>query len=402
MPTLTVTLPRPLDWQAQVIREASRFNVVAIGRRAGKTALGINRCADPEVLGYPVGWFAPTYKDMLEVWREVSARFAPITKRASVADRRLELVSGGVLEMWSLDNVKAGRSRRYKRIIIDEAAFVPTLLDSWNYAIRPTLADFQGDAFIFSTPKGRNGFWQLHQWGIDPERDEWRAWQMPTTVNPLISANEIEEMRRNYPERVFAQEIEAQFLDDAGGVFRHVIDAATMSETPPEYGRSYVIGVDWGKSNDFTVLTVLRDDGAMVCLDRFNQIDYTIQTARLRTLANRYNRAVVIAESNSMGVPLIELLQREGLAVQPFMTTAASKTQAIDALSVAFERAAIRILNDPVLIGELQAYEMERLPSGMFRYNAPEGMHDDCVMSLAMAWQGIATGGPLLLSEWDE
>jgi hypothetical protein len=95
-----------------------------------------------------------------------------------------------------------------------------------------------------------------------------------------------------------------------------------------------------------------------------------------------------------MGEPLVEQLQRDGLPVQPFLTTNATKAAAIDALALAFERGDIRILNDPVLIGELQAYEMERLPSGMMRYNAPSGMHDDTVMSLALAWQGASSPPP--------
>jgi hypothetical protein len=54
-----------------------------------------------------------------------------------------------------------------------------------------------------------------------------------------------------------------------------------------------------------------------------------------------------------------------------------------------FERGTIRIPNDPVLIGELQAFEARPLPSGMMRYAAPEGMHDDTVIALAIAWQGL-------------
>jgi len=87
---------------------------------------------------------------------------------------------------------------------------------------------------------------------------------------------------------------------------------------------------------------------------------------------------------------LIEQLQRDGLPIQPFLTTNASKAQAIDALALAFERGEIRILDEPVLINELQAYESTRLPSGLTRYSAPEGMHDDTVMALSMAWHGIA------------
>ena len=55
------------------------------------------------------------------------------------------------------------------------------------------------------------------------------------------------------------------------------------------------------------------------------------------------------------------------------------------------ERGTITIPNDPALIGELQAFEAKPLPSGLTRYAAPEGLHDDCVMSLALAWQGLGT-----------
>jgi hypothetical protein len=57
---------------------------------------------------------------------------------------------------------------------------------------------------------------------------------------------------------------------------------------------------------------------------------------------------------------------------------------------LAFERDQIRIPNDPVLLGELQAFEATRLQSGMMRYAAPNGLHDDTVMALAMAWAGIS------------
>ncbi len=74
----------------------------------------------------------------------------------------------------------------------------------------------------------------------------------------------------------------------------------------------------------------------------------------------------------------------------------ASKSASIDALALAFERGDLRIPNDPTLIAELQAYEMERLPSGLYRYSAPEGLHDDHVISLALAWQAVANYVPLL------
>lgn len=72
--------------------------------------------------------------------------------------------------------------------------------------------------------------------------------------------------------------------------------------------------------------------------------------------------------------------------------TNAIKTNLVESLSLAFEQGQIEILNDPVLVGELQAYESERLPSGLIRYSAPEGFHDDCVSALMLAWAAGAAG----------
>jgi hypothetical protein len=392
MPTLTLTLPKRLAWQNQIVQEAKRFNVINIGRRAGKTTLGIDRCATVETLAYPVGWFSPSYKMLIEVWRNAERIFTPITNRKSVQDHRLEFVTGGVLEFWSLDDPNVARGRKYKRVIIDEAAMIPSLMDAWNYVLRPTLADYKGDAWFLSTPKGLNFFWQMWQWGQDPAMGEWASWKMPTTANPLIPLSEVEAMRATMPERVFAQEILADFVEDAAGVFRRVRDAATAEATDRgKPGDQYLFGVDFGKHEDFTVITVVDiKRKALVWMDRFNQIDYHVQIGRLQELYQRFKPVVIIAERNSMGDPLIEQLQRQGLPVWPFTTTHATKTEAIDALALAFERGEISILNDPVLIGELLAYTMERLPSGSFRYGAPDGSHDDCVMSLALAWWGAS------------
>lgn len=375
-----------------MIREARRFNVASCGRRIGKTTLGLDRAATPDVLPYPVGWFSPTYKMLTEVWREAVRTLGPITARRNSSEHRLELITGGVFECWSLDNPDAARGRKYRRIIVDEAAMVSTLMDAWQYVLRPTLVDMGGDAWFFSTPKGRNGFWQMFQWGQDPAQPDWMSWQMTSYDNPKIPRSELDALRLTMTERAYSQEILAQFLEDGGGVFRRVQDAATATvQTAAIRPHQYVVGVDWGRSDDYTVITVIDlAERAVVYLDRFNQIDYTLQLGRLQAACERFNPTVVLAEANSMGQPLIDQLQRTHMPVRPFVTTNATKAEAIDALALAFEQGAIRIPNDPVLIGELQAYEMERLPSGLLRYSAPPGLHDDCVMSLAIAWQAAS------------
>jgi hypothetical protein len=398
--TYRVALPKPHQAQRQIIDTAPRFAVVCCGRRWGKSVLGLDRLAHTALTGGRAAYFAPTYKLLAEAWRDVGHILAPVTASRNVQEHRLELVTGGMVEMWSLDGPDPARGRKYHRVVLDEAAMVPALLDIWQLAIRPTLADYRGDAWFLSTPKGLNGFHTLYQQGRDPQQPEWCAWQMPTTSNPYIDPAEVQAAQQELPERAFAQEFRAQFLVDGAGVFRGVQAAAILQPQPPLRGHQYAIGVDWGKYNDFTVLSVLDTTvGHQVHLERFNQIDYTLQMGRLQELAGQYRPQVIVAERNSMGDPLIEQAQRLGLPIQPWTATNASKADAINALSLALERQSLLLLDDPVQTAELLAFDAERLPSGMLRYAAPNGGHDDCVMSLAMAWQAAAhpTPAPLTL-----
>ena len=317
---------------------------------------------------------------------------APITARKSETERRIELITSGVVEMWSLDNQDAGRGRKYKRVACDEVALVSNMLDIWNASIRPTLVDYSGDAWFGSTPKGHNGFWQMYQWGADPEQPDWGAWKFTTYDNPYIDPAEVDAMRRTMPERIFQQEVMAEFLDDAGGVFRRVMEAATVTALDAALpGHQYIAGVDVASLVDFTVVTIL--DAAskeLVYMDRFNRTDYPTLYARLEAAYKRFNVTNMIVEANSIGQPTIDALRERNLMVTAFTTTAGTKQAIIQGLQTAFENGEIRIVSDPVLIGELQAFEATRTATG-FKYSAPEGMHDDTVMSLAIAWSGVSS-----------
>ena len=52
-------------------------------------------------------------------------------------------------------------------VIFDEAAMMSKSMTAWSDTIRATLTDYAGDAWFFSTPKGRNVFWELWRRG-DP------------------------------------------------------------------------------------------------------------------------------------------------------------------------------------------------------------------------------------------
>jgi len=382
--------------QAKIERGLSRFNVMACGRRFGKDVYEMNKTVETALDGATVGFSAPTYKVLSENWRSINMIVAPIIKHRDAQERRLELLTGGVIDFWSLDNPDMIRGRKYKRFVINEAGFVPELLDIWSYIIRPTLIDYSGDAFIGGTPKGRNGFYNMYQWGLDPLNKEWACWQMSSYENPFIPSSEIDEMVTSLPEMVVRQEIYAEFLENEGAVFRNILACmgAPQNPDPKDHkGHLIIAGLDWGKQNDFTATSIgCANCKVELARDRFNQIDYTYQYKRIEALWRKWNVSTAIVEVNSIGEPGFEALQRANLPVIAFMTTAATKPPLIENLALTFEQATFQFQADPVWTGELEAYERKTSAvTGRSQYSAPEGLHDDTVMARALMAHGAVS-----------
>lgn len=390
----TLYLPELRADQKRIVQFArgnqANTAVVAMGRRWGKSTMAGAFCTLAAARGAHVAWIVPTYKNGRPLWRNVERYLAPLEKtglaRLNKSDRIAEVKGAGQLGIYSADNPTSILGEAFHLVVIDEAARIPE--EVWTDTIQPTLADFGGKAILISTPKGRNWFWR--EWARGKSGDPAvMAFQAPSSdnPNPRIKAA-AEHARTRVPERTYRQEWLAEFIDDSSDVFRGVRALAT-AETQEQAieGHQYVIGADWGQTVDYTVFTVIDSTlQSVVYVDRFNEVDYGTARSRLAALWQRFGRCAVVAEQNGIGLPIIESCWRDGIPVQPFTTTNASKAEAIGALILAFEQRTLHVLPYEPLILELESFEQERMPSGLIRYAAPEGLHDDCVMSLAFAW----------------
>lgn len=432
--------------QQKVRASAKRFNVVDCGRRWGKTVLDCDLLMETALQGWPAGYFVPEYKYLTESWREIVELAGDMIAHNSNAEHRMELKTGGVIEGWSLNTegnsasaarktYKGGRSRKYKRAVIDEAALVKNLEGVFDFGIRASLIDLEGDAWFTSTPNGKGAFYRVYRRaGSDPD---WISWQMPTHANPTLKRRELERIDKDFREgrmleSVYRQEYLAEFIEDGGVVFRNVTECARpIAEIWREQAEPYhvyVISWDLAKKADFSVMTVIDcTTKTVVKIDRFNRVEYMVQIPRLVALAEEFQPTEIVVESNG-NFALLELLaqtkyrklgpmpqyingRHEGfskeeialaeaaarrlgvmdthpapLPITEFVATNASKEEAVQALVLAFERGEITIPEYQALLEELENFGCERLPSGAMRYSAPEGEHDDCVMSLSEGW----------------
>jgi hypothetical protein len=274
---------------------------------------------------------------------------------------------------------------------LDESARIPK--DKYDVDLRATLADKKGWAAFYSTPRAKNWFYDMWTRGNDRAMEAWAGFNFPTLSNPEIDPEEIEEVRKTIPDHVYRQEFLAEFLEDSAGVFRNVEkcidDSLSITPLPPRGDIGYCAGLDLAKYQNFTVLTILDDNGILVYWDRWHKIEWPFTKARVVEKVKTFGARLLI-DSTGIGDPLFDDLSREGIEIEGYKFSQESKKALIESLSIAIEQEKIHFPRIPELVGELQIFEYEFVmnagrATGRIKYGAPAGYYDDCVDSLALA-----------------
>lgn len=408
----TIRLPYPHTGQRIVRSQARRFNWLAAGRRWRKTTMVMAIAVESALEGQTVIWGAPVFDQVRIGWDETKHAVGTVAA-FNQSQMTARFPSGGKIVYRSLDNPDNVRGHTADGVVVDESADVAKF--AWYEVLRPMLIDTNGWAWLIGTPKGHNWYWTEHMKA--KSADDAISWQAPTLgarvdeqthtlvrephplENPFIPFDEVVNLYNDMPQDTFRQEVLGIFMENSGAVFRN-IDAcltAPLGATPKDHeGHEFVMGVDWGKQNDFTVLSVgCVDCRREVALDRFNKIGWSIQRERLKALYDLWQPYVILAEANSIGGPNIEALVEEDIPVQPFDMTGMSKTPLIKAMVRALERNEYAWLPDAIGKSEFEAYEQKQTPSGNTQFSAPEGLHDDVVVSRCLTLRASNMWGSL-------
>ena len=363
--------------------------VMCCGRRFGKSALAayiaLRMLLEP---GKNIWVVSPTYDLSQKVFNYVVRWFAIAapSQRGGIQNRpypKIRTAKGSTLECKSAENPTSLLGEELDLLIIDEAARVPRR--TWEQFLFPTLASRKGSAIFISTPMGKNWFYEEY---IKAKQND-AAFNQSSLTNPTFSQEEWDRAKEKLPEDIFRQEYEAQFLEDAASLFKGIKDIIGPTKEEYNHEHHYVMGVDLGRHNDFTVMVVLDTyNNHVVYIERFNKIDFNLQKERIKAVAVQY-KARVLIDSTGIGDPIFEDLQREGLIIDDYKYTGTTaKRNIIDKLSIYIQQKRITIPDHQILIDELESFGYTVSDTGVVRYSAPNGYHDDCVNALALAvWQ---------------
>ena len=398
-------------WQRRVRASNKRFKIVVWHRRARKTTMALNMlieaCCSTRNCTY--GYIAPTFtqaKSIAVVDPMMLKYYLPAEvckKPFNESDLRQEFITNSVLEIKGADKVDSLRGVGWNGVVLEEWATMRHGRQIWEEILEPILRENKGFAIFIFTPKGRNFASQYYERAKTDKSGDWGAFLLKASQSNLIAQEELDKAKESMPQRLYNQEFECDFLEDASSVFHDVERCVSGVLTPPTVGRKYVMGVDLGRTNDFTVLTVM-DIGSnnVVAFQRFTQTGWDFQKEKIVLLAKQYNNARIVIDATGFSagsvvaedlkkMPIVEDLKIVSLSVVPFNFTHNSKKALVEKLIVSIEQGLISFPNIPELVDELRAFTYEVTQTGNVKYTSPEGLHDDCVMSLGLAVYGLGS-----------
>lgn len=399
--------------QLEIYHDYHRFQIADCGRRFGKTNLAWIKCL-VFMLEHPgclLWWVVPYYKELAPASRTVRELTPPglIAKKHEQGGkiRSLYLINDSEIHFHSADREDSLRGMKLHGMVIDEAAALKQ--NRWSGELEPSLMDLNGWCLFIGTPNGQNWFNNLYNKGLDPANALYKSWRFSSYANALenggfIPKANIDTIANDMPEMLRRQEIEAVFLEGEGIVFRNVVrqirDASLIKPYVP--GEFVSVGSDLGKSVDFTVNVAMRLNGEIIGYERFNSLDWPFQRRRTVEFAKRFGDASLLLDSTGLGDPVFDEVSREYSNVEGYKLTNSTKKALIENLSIMLDNGEVWFpgnsetkefdtalhLEFPVLRSELESFAYEFTSSGLVKYGALEGLHDDAVIATALAaWQ---------------
>ena len=393
--------PPLYDKQRAAMFDPKRISLIEASTKSGKTVSGIiwlyeqamGRHARP---GRQFWWVAPVSAQARIAFNRMRAHFTSKETGQSIfgvslTDRSLITPKGTVISFRSGDHPDSLYGEDVYAAVIDEAS---RFKEESFHAVRSTLTATRGPIRIIGNVKGRkNWFYQLARRAEqgDPELGYHKLTASDAVEAGVLDEGEIRSAQSILPEHVFRELYYAEPSDDEGNPFgaEHIRACfAPLSERP-----AVAWGWDLARKQDYTVGIGLDADGCVCEAMRFQKP----WNEQVQIIKKWVGNSPALVDESGVGDPIVEaiklpanrergdnVIELSCPRLEGYLFTFRSKQMLMEHLAMAIHERRIRFPEGPISI-ELLNFEYEFTKLGI-RYSAPAGMHDDCVMALALAW----------------
>lgn len=359
-----------------------RFTITEASTKVGKTFSHLWWLFEQALSNTKEGacywWVAPVYPQAEIAFNRLRRTIAKYSVfQVNISHLQITCPNGAVIQFKSAEKPDNLYGEDVHAVVMDE--FTRAREEAWH-AIRSTLTATGGKCKLIGNAKGKKN------WGYllgakaragEPNYAYHRVTAYDAANEGIISLEEIEQAKRDLPERVFKELYLAEPQEDAANPFGYDYIASCikpLSTLPPKY-----FGIDLAKSKDFTVIIGLDEHGNICHFNRF-QKDWE-QTTNI--VIQTVGKCKALLDGTGVGDPIFERVSRACTNAEMIKYTNTSKQQLMEGLAVSIQRCEISII-DGILRDEMEAFEFQYSLTGV-KYGAPQGFTDDCVNALALA-----------------
>jgi len=371
-----------------------KFITVVSGRQAGKT-----KAAQMQVIKWALQkkckiWVvSPTYSQSVKFSKDISKPLSKagllVRDNKSQGEILIEFVNSSTIEFKSSLSKNSLRGSTLDFLVLDEGAFIGQ--DVVDEVLIPMLITKPNSKMlIVTTPKGkRNWVFKYFNLGLNKseEYNKYYSIHFTSKDNPLSDDFIIEDAKKNLPDYIFKQEYLGEFIENGTELFANHESIFILNEYAKPSNINYA-GIDLGRMDDYTVLTILNSSGQLVYQYRDNKKSWNLIVENIVAALKKYN-CQAICELNGIGDPLFEMIKNKYANVEGFTTSNSSKQNIIEDLMVDFQNVNIQLSTEKLnkeLRDEILNLEFDyNIKTRKVSYHAPQGLHDDCVMSLCFA-----------------
>lgn len=370
-----------------------KYVMANISRQQGKTTVIMLLCIqwltqkNQEII-----YFTPTFTLAKRIYGKI-IKMLPnnFVTKANASDLVIESITGSQLRFFSGEAAQSARGSNCTKLVIDEAAYIKEEIDGQNFyynIVMPLTKVHCTKIVMISTPKSTFGFfYNLCMQASSGERNDMVYIKRTIYEDALISKEEIEELKKNYPPIAWKCEFECLFIQDALSVFQDFDKCFDIEKY--RNGRCW-IGIDPSSvGDDNTIVSIVNDRDEV----KQYKIDGSLDSkySQISKLINQYNPVATYMESNSIGEVMANEVKKKLTKksnFRTFETTNESKKDYISLIAVKIANGNIHFEKEnKLLYSELGTFGFKLTKAGNITYAAQEPFHDDTVTSLGIALQ---------------
>ena len=398
---MTLIMPKLTDYQQRAFDffgdGRGKILIIKAPRQVGKTFFNISELIySASILKKSVSIIVePSVFLARKVYNDITKALngSGVIASANSTTCEINFINGSQIICRSIESMSRGLTVS-GILIIDETCFID---DESIYTLLPLINANNAGLILTSSPFTAEGyFYNMYIKGLEGNDPNIKSfdWSKEEGIKKFLTDEKKALYRTVMSKNKYTTEILGEFLENDGLLFTNI--SACIGDAVPTEKTAY-IGIDFatGSDGDYTVLTAINGKGqvfkqvAVNDMTPTKQVDWLVE--KINEIKKGYNIRTILAEKNSIGAVYIDYMRKSllksNLTVQEFITTNDSKRRIIEQLQTAFEKAAITIPNDPVLINELKRFQATVNPTTkVVRYEG-KNSKDDRVLSLAFAFE---------------